>query len=210
MRARLPSSAAGMLSVSSTRLRCAWTLWAVSENPSGIQDGRLGLRCPARRRSEGGRAGGWGLRLVTMTSCGAADRPIGSASACAATPGSLAGLPLSDGVGWVKVTVCRRRYFVRRRRHARQQDSSRVSPRPACDAGCSMLHARVVFGRGWACVWRGAGGRGDDGGAGWYALRNAKEASTDVHLQAKFLIKSWVDLFRPSQNASRLLGLLVQ
>ena len=69
---------------------------------------------------------------------------------------------------------------VRRRRHVRQQDSSRVSPRPACDAGCSMLHARVVFGRGWACVWRGAGGRGDDGGAGWYALRNEEEASTDA------------------------------
>ena len=29
------------------------------------------------------------------------------------------------------------------------------------------------------------------------------------HLQAKFLIKSWVALFRPSQNASRFLGLLV-
>ena len=78
------------------------------------------------------------------------------------------------------MTVCRRRYFVRRRRHVRQQDSSRVSPRPACDAGCSMLHARVVFGRGWACVWRGAGGRGDCGGAGWYALQDAEEASTDA------------------------------
>ena len=43
-----------------------------------------------------------------------------------------------------------------------------------------MLHARVVFGRGWACVWRGAGGRGEDGGAGWYALRNEEEASTDA------------------------------
>jgi hypothetical protein len=127
-----------------------------------------------------GAAGGWGLRLVAVTSCGAADRPIGSASARTATPGSLTGLPLSDGVGWVKVTVCRHRYFVRRRRHIRQQDSSRVSRRPACDAGCSMLHARVVFGRGWACVWRGAGGRGDDGGADWYALRNVKEASTDA------------------------------
>ena len=78
------------------------------------------------------------------------------------------------------MTVCRRRYFVRRRRHVRQQDSSRVSPRPACDAGCSMLHARVVFGRGWACVWRGAVGRGDGGGADWYALQDAEEASTDA------------------------------
>ena len=37
--ARLPSSAAGMRSVPSTRLRCAWTLWAVSGNPSGTQAG---------------------------------------------------------------------------------------------------------------------------------------------------------------------------
>ena len=79
-------------------------------------------RVPDRETSQGG---GWGMRLVAVTSCGAADRPIGSASAHAATPGSLAGLPLSDGVGWVKVTVCRHRYFVRRRRHVRQQDSSR-------------------------------------------------------------------------------------
>jgi len=43
-----------------------------------------------------------------------------------------------------------------------------------------MLHARVVFGRGWACVRRRAGGRGDDGGAGWYALQNEAEASTDA------------------------------
>ena len=128
----------------------------------------------AWRRSESGRDGGWGLRLVAVTTCGAADRPIRSAS------GSLAGIPLSDGVGWVKVTVRRRRYFVRRRRHVRQQDSPRVSPRPACDAGCSMLHARVVFGRGWACVWRRAGGLGDGGGAGWYALQDAEEASTDA------------------------------
>ena len=131
-------------------------------------------------RSESGHDGGWRLRLVTVANCEAADRSIDSASAHAATPGSLAGLPLSDGVGWVKVTVCRHRYVVRRRRHVRQQDSSRVSTRPACDAGCSMLHARVVFGRCWACVWRGAGGRGDDGGAGWYALRNEEEASTDA------------------------------
>jgi hypothetical protein len=43
-----------------------------------------------------------------------------------------------------------------------------------------MLHTRVVFGRCWACVWRGACGRGDDGGAGWYALLNEEEASTDA------------------------------
>ena len=120
----------------------------------------------------------WRRLLGTMASASAllSGFAAGGRAAHAATPGSLAGVPLSDGVGWVKVTVRRRRYFVRRRRHVRQQDSSRVSPRPACDAGCSMLHARVVFGRGWACVWRGAGGRGDDGGAGWYALRKTSRS----------------------------------
>jgi hypothetical protein len=53
---------------------------------------------PARRRSEGGHDGGWRMRLVTMANCEAADRSIGSASAPAAAPGSLAGLPLSNGV----------------------------------------------------------------------------------------------------------------
>jgi hypothetical protein len=129
------------------------------------------------RRSGGGRGGGWGLRLVAVAGCGAAGRPVGSASARAAAPGSLAGLPLSGGVGWVGVAVCRRRCFVRRRRHVRRRGSSGASPRPACDAGCGVLRARVVFGRGWACVWRGAGGRGGGGGAGWCALRGAEEAS---------------------------------
>jgi len=50
----------------------------------------------ARRRSEGGHDGGWRLRLVTVANCEAADRSIGSASARAAAPGSLAGLPLSN------------------------------------------------------------------------------------------------------------------
>ena len=55
----------------------------------------------ARRRSEGGHDGGWRLRLVTVANCESADRSIGSASAPAAAPGSLAGLPLSNGVGSV-------------------------------------------------------------------------------------------------------------
>ena len=33
------------------------------------------------RRSGGGRGGGWGLRLVAVADCGAADRSVGSASA---------------------------------------------------------------------------------------------------------------------------------
>ena len=59
----------------------------------------------AGRRSEGGRGGGWGLRLVAVTSRGAADRPIGPASARAAAPGPLAGLPLSAS-GPESSTVC--------------------------------------------------------------------------------------------------------
>jgi hypothetical protein len=51
------------------------------------------------RRSGGGRGGGWGLRLVAVAGFGAADRSVGSASARAAAPGSLAGLPRSNGVG---------------------------------------------------------------------------------------------------------------
>jgi hypothetical protein len=52
--ARLRSSAASMRSVSSTRLRCAWTLWAVSGNPSGIPGSTMGL---ATGTSAGLRAG---------------------------------------------------------------------------------------------------------------------------------------------------------
>ena len=44
-------------------------------------------------RSESGHDGGWRLRLVAVANCGAADRSIGSDSARAAAPASLAGLP---------------------------------------------------------------------------------------------------------------------
>ena len=59
----------------------------------------MGGSRPARRRSEGGRGGGGGLRLVAVAGCGAASRPVGSASARAVAPGSVAGLPLSNVVG---------------------------------------------------------------------------------------------------------------
>jgi len=52
--ARLPSSAAGMRSVSSTRLRCAWTLWAVSGNPSGIPGSTMGLATGTSARLRAG------------------------------------------------------------------------------------------------------------------------------------------------------------
>jgi hypothetical protein len=52
--ARLPSSAAGMRPVSSTRLRCAWTLWAVSGNPSGIPGNTMGLATGTNARPRAG------------------------------------------------------------------------------------------------------------------------------------------------------------
>ncbi len=52
--ARMPSSAAGMRSVSSARLRCAWTLWAVSGNPSGIPGRTMGLATGTSARLRAG------------------------------------------------------------------------------------------------------------------------------------------------------------
>ncbi len=102
--ARLPSSAAGMWSVSSTRLRCAWTLWAVSGNPSGILGNTMGLRrgrvldCAqgttsaghlARRGARGGRDASWRMRVAAVTCCEADDRVVHSAALRAATPRPL-------------------------------------------------------------------------------------------------------------------------
>jgi len=47
---------------------------------------------PEQRHSTGGRGGGWRMRLVAVAGRGAADCSVGSDSACAAAPGSLAGL----------------------------------------------------------------------------------------------------------------------
>ena len=58
----------------------------------------IGGSRPARRLSGGGRCEGWGLHRVAVAGCGAAGRPVGSASARAAAPGPLAGLPRSNGV----------------------------------------------------------------------------------------------------------------
>jgi hypothetical protein len=63
--------------------------------------GRFVVGRPARRLSESGHDGGWRLPLVAVANCEAADRSICSASAGAAVPGSLASLPLSNGVGSV-------------------------------------------------------------------------------------------------------------
>jgi hypothetical protein len=48
---------------------------------------------PEQRHSAGERGGGWRLRLVAVADRGAADRSVGSESARAGVPGSLAGLP---------------------------------------------------------------------------------------------------------------------
>ena len=135
MRARVERSRVACAGVYAMPARAGWGRVHVGAALQGLSS----QNDLARRRSESGRGGGWGLRLVAVTTCGAADRPIRSASARAATPGSLAGMPLSDGVGWVKVTVRRRRYFVRRRRHVRQ-DSSRVfrDPHAMQGAACCM------------------------------------------------------------------------
>ena len=36
------------------------------------------------------------------------------------------------------------------------------------------------LGRDWVCVCRGAGGRGDGGGAGWRELRGGGETATNA------------------------------
>jgi hypothetical protein len=51
---------------------------------------------PARRHSESRHDGGR-LRVSAVANCGAAGRFVGSALPHAAAPGSLAGLPLSNG-----------------------------------------------------------------------------------------------------------------
>ena len=52
-------------------------------------------------------------------------------------------------------------------------------PRPACCVRMWRLIAQP-HGRDWVCVWRGAGGRGDGGRAGWRALRGEGETSTNA------------------------------
>jgi len=61
---------------------------------STVRNKKLRMRTwgsPEQRRSAGERGGGWRLRLVAVADSGAADRSVGSDSARAAVPGSLAG-----------------------------------------------------------------------------------------------------------------------
>jgi hypothetical protein len=51
------------------------------------------------------------------------------------------------------------------------------SPRPACCVRMWRLIAQPL-GRDWVCVWRGAGGHGDGGEAGWHALRGETSTNT--------------------------------
>jgi hypothetical protein len=76
--------------------------------------------------------------------------------------------------------------FARRRRRVRQQGASRVFPATRMRwrralRGCGDAHTACCvrvwcliarpLGRGWVCVWPGAGGRGGGGGDGWHSLR---------------------------------------
>ena len=84
------------------------------------------------RRSESGHAGGWRLRLVAVANCGAADRSIGSDSARAAAPGSLAGLPrFSDHAD---VHRCQRPALWGRRRSGWAAAHSCANQCPGCGA----------------------------------------------------------------------------
>ena len=132
--------------------------WGSYVRRGGTSEGvMMGGSRPTRRRSGGGRDGGWGLRLVAVDGCGAAGRSIGSAWARAAAPGSLAGPPhkcdgFPSGVGGggravagaggarvrgAAVGTARRRrvasrsrslFLARRRRRVRQQGTSRGRP----------------------------------------------------------------------------------
>jgi hypothetical protein len=84
------------------------------------------------RRSESGHDGGWRLRLVAVANSGAADRSIGSDSARAAAPGSLAGLPrFSDHA---EVHQCERPALCGQRRSGWAAAHSCANQWPGCGA----------------------------------------------------------------------------
>ena len=81
--------------------------------------------------------------------------------------------------------------------HPRTSTLPEYSPRPACHGGtltksrgCGDAHTTCCvrvwcliawpLGRGWVCVWRGAGGRGGGGGAGSHTMRGEGETSTNT------------------------------
>ena len=83
-------------------------------------------------RSESGHDGGWRLRLVAVANCGAADRSIGSDSARAAAPASLAGLPRFSN--HADVHRCQRPAFWGRRRSGWAAAHSCANQCPGCGA----------------------------------------------------------------------------
>jgi len=83
-------------------------------------------------RSESGHDGGWRLRLVAVANCGADDRSIGSDSARAAEPGSLAGLPRFSN--HADVHRCQRPAFWGRRRSGWAAAHSCANQCPGCGA----------------------------------------------------------------------------
>ena len=83
-------------------------------------------------RSESGHDGGGRLRLVAVANCGAADRSIGSDSARAAAPASLAGLPRFSN--HADVHRCQRPAFWGRRRSGWAAAHSCANQCPGCGA----------------------------------------------------------------------------
>jgi hypothetical protein len=83
-------------------------------------------------RSESGHDGGWRLRLVAVANSGAADRSIGSDSARASAPGSLAGLPRFSN--HADVHRCQRPAFWGRRRSGWAAAHSCANQCPGCGA----------------------------------------------------------------------------
>ena len=93
-----------MRSVSSTRFRCAWTLWAVSGNPSGIPGSTMGLATGtsarlregttsaghlARRHAGGGRDASWRMHVAAVACRETADRAVHSVAPREDTPRPL-------------------------------------------------------------------------------------------------------------------------
>ena len=87
---------------------------------------------PEQRRSTGGRGGGWRLRLFAVAGRGAADRSVGSDSARAAAPASLAGLPRFSN--HADVHQCQRPAVCGRRRSGWAAAHSCANQCPGCGA----------------------------------------------------------------------------
>ena len=122
----------------------------------GCEQGTTSAGHQARRSDEGGRDGGWRLRMAAVAYCEAADRVVNSASPRARLRRghSTRSWHVIDGI---IVNQC----VASSQRRVRQQDAYRVFPRDPHSLGVStaglrgrthrVLRARVVF--DCAAVW---------------------------------------------------------